>query len=450
LQHGCVFLYIFTTLVFHVSMNIPAIYRIFSAVLVLLVLLSCERQEPDTKTLEEKLNDLPGVTAFPVEPVYGYMKQFRLEIEQPVDHTNPGGATFTQEAHLHHAGEDLPVVFGPAGYGTSERSGQELARLMESNMLIVTHRYFVDAEPVPMDWKYLTIEQAAADHHRVVKMFKEIYGGAWVSSGASKSGQTALFHRRFYPEDVDATVAYVAPIVFGTSDERFVPFMENIGSPDCRAAQNNYERMLLEKRDTLLPMFVNWFTENGFSLSLDQDEAFEYAILEYHFAFWQFHRVPCDSLPVEGASVEELFKHLVDVVWMDLFSDSRLNYYAPYHYQALTQNGYPSYVTGHIADLLEFADDPGAHFFFPMEVPTIYDPSVIRDIDHWLRTEGDNIVYIYGEIDPWTAALLEPGEHTNAFHIVQTGGDHGVRIDNLDERSRVIDSLEAWLEVEME
>ena len=354
-----------------------------------------------------------------------------------------------QEAHLHHAGEDLPMVFGPAGYGTSERSGQELARFMESNMLMVTHRYFKDAEPDPMDWEFLTIRQAAADHHRIVEMFKEVYTGPWVSSGASKSGQTSLFHRRFYPDDVDATVAYVAPIVFGTSDPRFVPFMENVGSTECREAQNNFERLLLEQRDTLIPKFVNWFSDFGYSFSSDPDEAFEYAILEYHFAFWQFHNVPCEMIPGAGATVDELFDHLVEVVWMDLFSDEDKYYYMPYHYQALTQNGYPSYVTSHIEDLLEVALDPGAEFFLPYEVSTTYDPSTIEDIDQWLRTEGDNIIYIYGEYDPWTAALLEPGEGTNALFILQPEEDHGVRIGDLDEEARVLDSLESWLGVEI-
>jgi hypothetical protein len=425
------------------------LYQILAGILLILTLVSCDREEPDNRSLEEKLNDFPGVTAISIDPVYGFPQQFRLEIEQPVDHEQPGGATFVQEAYLHHAGEDLPMVFGPAGYGTSERSGQELARFMESNMLMVTHRYFVDAEPDPMDWEFLTIQQAAADHHRIVDMFKEIYEGPWVSSGASKSGQTALFHRRFYPNDVDATVAYVAPIVFGTSDARFVPFMENVGSAACREAQNSFERLLLEQRDTLIPKFVNWFSENGYSFSSDPDEAFEYAILEYHFAFWQFHNVPCEAIPGEGATVDELFDHLVEVVWMDLFSDEDKYYYMPYHYQALTQNGYPSYVTAHIADLLEVALDPGAEFFLPYEVNTTYDPSTIQDIDQWLKTEGDNIIYIYGEYDPWTAALLEPGEGTNALFILQPAEDHGVRIGDLDEEARVLDSLELWLGVEI-
>jgi len=415
-----------------------------------LTITSCNKEEPDNRTLIEIINDLPGVTAVSINPVYGYPEQFRIEITQPVDHNNPGGATFVQKAYLHHAGEDLPMVFGPAGYGTSERSGQELGRIMGANLLLVTHRYFTDAEPDPWEWEFLNIEQAAADHHRIVDMFKEIYEGVWLSSGVSKSGQTALFHRRFYPNDVDATVAYVAPIVFGTVDERFVSFMEGVGTADCREAQNSYERQLLEQRDALIPKFVNWFADQGYSFSLDPDEAFEYAILEYHFAFWQFHSVPCEDIPGETATVDELFDHLVDVLWMDYFADYLMDYYTPYYYQAMMENGYPSYITAHISDLLEVATDPGGEFFIFADVTTSYDPSVMLDIDHWLKTEGDNIIYIYGEYDPWSAAMFEPGEGTNALRIIQPQEDHGVRILDLDEQARVLDSLEAWLGIEIQ
>jgi len=416
----------------------------------LVCLVSCERIDPDTRTLLEKLNDLPGVKAFSIDPVYDYPEQFRLEITQPLDHYNPGGPSFIQEAYLHHAGEEKPMVFGPAGYGTSESSGQELGQIMSANMLMVTHRFFVDAEPDPLDWDFLNIEQAAADHHQIVELFKELYEGPWVSSGASKSGQTSLFHRRFYPNDVDATVAYVAPIVFGTSDPRFISFMENVGTADCRAAQNAFERRLLEQRDLLIPQFVEWFDDQGFSFSLDPEEAFEYAVLEYHFAFWQFHNVSCEEIPGESATVNEMFEHLEEVLWMSLFADSRLYYYMPYHVQALKENGYPAYPTSHLSDLLEVATDPGAEFFLFTELGTSYDPSVMEDINDWLLTEGDNIIYIYGEIDPWTAAMFEPTDATNALMLIQAGEDHGVRIGDLDEQARVLDSLETWLGVTIE
>ncbi len=431
-------------------MSILKLSKVLLLLAWVLIFISCEREEPDLRTLIEIINDLPGVEAFAVDPVYGYPEQFRLEITQPVDHKNPGGAKFVQEAYLHHAGEEGPMVYGPAGYGTSENSRQELGSIMGANMLLVTHRYFVDAEPDPKDWDFLNIEQAAADHHRIVELFKEIYEGPWVSSGASKSGQTALFHKRFYPNDVEATVAYVAPIVFGTNDERFISFMENVGSADCRSAQNAFERRLLVQRDLLIPMFVQWFADHGYSFSLDPDEAFEYAVMEYHFAFWQFHKVSCEEIPGENATVNEMFDHLVEVLWMTLFADSHLYFYTPYHFQALIENGFPSYSTGHISDLLEVAINPGAEFFLFTELSTTYDPAPMQDINHWLKSEGDNIIYIYGEIDPWTAAMFEPSGATNALLILQSGEDHGVRIGDLDEQARVLDSLEAWLGVEIE
>ena len=427
------------------------VYQLLVVLVLSLVFVSCEKDKPDNRLLIEKLNDLPGVTAVSIEAVYGYPEQFRLEITQPLDHNNPNGPSFIQEAYLHHAGEDLPMVFGPAGYGTSERTGQELGEILGANMLIVTHRYFVGAEPDPdiADWNYLNIAQAAADHHRIVEMFKEIYKGAWVSSGASKSGQTALFHRRFYPNDVDATVAYVAPIVFGTKDPRFVPFMEQVGSADCRSAQNNFERRLLGNRDALIPKFVAWFSDNGYTFSLDPDEAFEYAVLEYHFAFWQFHNTPCEAIPDETATVDELFNHLVDVLWINFFADSYMYYYTPYYYQALKENGYPSYITSHLSDLLEVATDPGAEFFVFADVTATYNPTVVQDINQWLTTEGNNIIFIYGEYDPWSSAMFEPGNATNALRVIQAEEDHGVKIRDLDEEQRVLDSLEAWLGLEI-
>ena len=135
---------------------------------------------------------------------------------------------------------------------------------------------------------------------------------------------------------------------------------------------------------------------------------------------------------------------------MDFFADSYLYYFTPYYYQALTENGYPSYITAHISDLLEVATDPGAEFFVFAEVSTSYDPAVMLDIKDWLKTEGDNIVYIYGELDPWSAAMFEPAEVTNAFRVIQSGEDHGVRIGDLDEQARVLDSLEAWLGLEID
>jgi len=208
----------------------------FLAPLALALAACSDAVAPGGGDLLERLNALPGVTATEIPSHYGYPRQFALDITQPVDHDRPNGPTFTQRAYLSHADEDLPMVFGPNGYGATEESWEELAFILQCNGVYVTHRYFPGSRPQPTDWRYLDIRQAAADHHRIVVLLEAIYPGPWVSAGSSKSGMTALFHRRFWPDDVDATVAYVAPLMFDVEDERFLPWLAaRLARPIARA-----------------------------------------------------------------------------------------------------------------------------------------------------------------------------------------------------------------------
>jgi hypothetical protein len=72
-----------------------------------------------------------------------------------------------------------------------------------------------------------------------VKLFKQIYEGRWISTGASKGWKTAVFHRRYFPKDVDATVAYVAPTMLSPEDPRSRPYLRSLGTPECRGAVEN-------------------------------------------------------------------------------------------------------------------------------------------------------------------------------------------------------------------
>ena len=422
------------------------IHKLFCSVTILFLVISCQKEEPeDNRTFKEKLYDLPGVQITEINPPLGHPYAFQLDITQPVDHQNPDGPSFTQRAYLHHVDESLPIVFGPSGYSVTSRTGQELSGILQCNLLTVTHRFFEGARPDPVNREYLTIEQAAADHHHMVSLLKDIYKGPWISSGASKSGQTVLFHKRFWPDDVDATVAYVAPIVYGTHDQRFVTFLDTVGSEDCRDRLHNYQRLLLEKRDSIIPLFVQWFPDHNYTFSLDTNKAFEYGVLEFHFAFWQFHNKDCSTIPGDDATIHELADYFVEVLWMNTFSDYYMDFYEPYVYQALTETGYPAYATEHLSDLLLYATNPGAEFFLTENISTTYNPLPIEDITDWLKSEGNNIIYIYGGIDPWSSAMFEPGSGTNAIRIIQPGADHSVRIGTLDNKDIVLETLEEWL-----
>ena len=151
-----------------------------------------------------------------------------------------------------------PVVIVTEGYAAGRNYTAELTSILGSNQIIVEHRYFGKSKPDSMDWKYLTVKQAAADHHRVISLFKEIYKEMWISTGISKGGQTALFHRRFYTDDVNATVAYVAPIPLADEDPRLNEFLETLGDESCREQMKRYQKRLLENRKELIHKYQEW------------------------------------------------------------------------------------------------------------------------------------------------------------------------------------------------
>ncbi len=397
-----------------------------------------------------RLNALPGVEAREIEPYYGYPRAFQLDITQPVDHNHPKGPRFTQRAYLSHVDNSTPMVFAPSGYGTTPSSGQELAGILQANCLSVTHRYFPDARPAELDWQYLDIRQAAQDHHRIVDLFKKIYDGTWISTGASKGGKTAVFHRRFFPADVDATVAYVAPFMFSPEDPRFEPYLRSTGTPEGRGAIHDFQRRLLERKDELLPFYGDWFVENGWSYSLPLAPAFESSVVSYEWGFWQRHIFDYHEIPGPDAAGEEMVNHLAQVVRLSFKSDVYRDYFKAYIYQVLTETGSAQLEAPHLADLLEEEGlDVRVRYSFPMDLEFVYRSESIPDVLQWVEDEGHGIIYIYGGVDPWTAGQVQLDGTADALKVIQPGADHQVRILDLDQRDLVLGTLENWLGLEM-
>ncbi len=412
----------------------------------LLVLVSCDDAvQPETGILE-RLARLQGVEVTEIEPHHGYPRAFQLDIEQPVDHDSPGGERFSQRAYLSHVDEAMTMVFAPNGYSVGPTTGQELAGILRTNCLSVTHRYFDGAEPESMDWQFLTIRQSAADHHRIVELFKEIYTGVWVSTGASKGGKTALIHKRFYPTDVEAVVSYVAPIMFGTADPRFIDYLASVGDAECRDRVHQFQRRLLVERDSLVPRFSQWFVDNGLQLTRDPDEAYESAVRSYDWNFWQYRSDECESIPGPDVSFDEMLAHFDHVRRFSRIADEGREYYRPYGYQALTETGYPARSYEQISDLLLYEPaNTTVEYFESIGVDLIFRPEAMIDINHWLQVWGDNVVYIYGADDPWTAGAVELIGRTNALKVTQPRADHGVTIADLDQEQLVHATLQEWL-----
>ena len=107
-----------------------------------------------------------------LNPILNTAAAFKIFIEQPVDHNNPDGKKFKQKFYLSHKDESLPMVIELDGYNIDYNRKNELATILKSNRIVVEHRYFGESRPDSLDWKNLTIEQAAADHHKIIETMK--------------------------------------------------------------------------------------------------------------------------------------------------------------------------------------------------------------------------------------------------------------------------------------
>lgn len=401
--------------------------------------------------LLERLEAFPGIKVQEIKADSGFLSVYEIFLAQPVKHSAGDERTFKQKIVLSHRGFGKPVVMITEGYAMgSKNRTRELSEILNANEIRVEHRFFGDSRPDSLDWACLNIREAAQDHHRIVTLFKEIYHGKWVSTGWSKGGQTAIFHRRFYPDDVDATVAYDAPLNFAEEEPRIDAFFEKVGTAECREKLKQFQKMALQKKADMLSHFQQAAKEKSYTYSIGEEAAYEYMVLEYPFSFWQYHKLSCDEIPGEGADTKTLFAHLKKVVALSAYSDLSLN--ATSMYQFFTELGYYGYVRYYLTDWLSGAYNYSNKIFAPQGIEINFDPSAMQDIQAWLQTEGNNMLYIYGELDPWSAPAVDVSEKTNSMKMFAKGENHYTFINTFptEEREKILLKLEEWLDYKID
>ncbi|MGK5692617.1 S28 family serine protease [Streptomyces sp. URMC 128] len=406
---------------------------------------------PGTGDIADALRALPGLRLIEerqdAEPGY---RHFVLGLRQPVDHTDPAAGTFEQRLTLLHTAADRPTVLFSTGYQAVLKPRRtEATVLLGANQLQVEHRYFGTSRPPGLGYEHLTIRQAADDHHRVVRLFRLLYPGAWISTGGSKGGMTSVYHRRFHPHDVDGTVVYGAPNnVDDREDSAYVRFLETVGTPAAREALDAVQRRILLNRAETVARYEAWAAASGdtFRIVGSADKALEIAVLRAPFMFWQ-RGTAADiaAIPGPGATADELYAWLDDTAGLSLYADRTAQHYVPYWYQIGTQLGYGSVPTAHLADLLRHPDAIEARTFVPRDIPMVFDPAAMPDIDRWVRRRGSRLLFVYGTQDPSVAEHFRPGGADSRVLWVP-GGNHGADIAGLSpaDRASAEEALARW------
>jgi hypothetical protein len=394
------------------------------------------------------LKAIPGAEVTKVDS--SVWKEFYvLMLPQPVNHKQPEGVKFRQRIFVGHRGFDRPTVMETEGYSAEWMNGylvNEPSHLLNANQIYVEHRYFGASVPDKMDWKYLTVEQEAGDYHAIRLLFGQIYKGKWVTTGVSKGGQAATGYKVFYPDDVDATIAYVAPLNYKLLDKRIDRHFLKVGTPECRNQIRAIQDYLLQNKKVTLPLYEKISKQQGTAFKImDPESAFDYSVLEFPFAFWQY-TADCSILPsVNVPDPERLVRFLLQIVTQFYFTEP-LDYFAAANYQFYTQLGFYEYDERPFRNYLKHKDYPNSTFV-PDDIPLKWDNSYVRKLKKYMRSNPQHMVFIYGESDPWgaTAAKIKPGK--GSLKVVKPNGTHGTTIRTLynSQQKEVIDVLNSWL-----
>ncbi|HMG52616.1 MAG TPA: S28 family serine protease, partial [Kofleriaceae bacterium] len=397
-----------------------------------------------------ELRFLPGVTVEEVPTDQADFHYYVLHFTQPIDHDHPELGTFQQQVSLLHRNDvaPVPMIVNTSGYSDGWGAKRvELTELFDANQVSIEHRYYGDSRPVPTDWTKLTIQQMAADEHAIIAALHTIYGGAFLTTGASKGGMTALFHRRYYPDDVDGTVAYVAPMTFGAPDKRYPAQFNKIGSDECRDAVRTVARAMLAHREEMVELAAAQPGHDYNRVALGP--SVEAAIAGLEWGFWQmWGAADCMTVPPPTASAADLFDYLDKISPVGDYDDDKVAYYEPYVYQTYTQLGYPDDSVAYLARDLVYTEAD-----YLGELPTAeppYDDNAMRDIQDWVDNDGSRLMLIYGEWDPWFAGRLALSDAADSETFILHEGTHKAQLRALEpfKRDPALAMLARWTGVD--
>ena len=405
--------------------------------------------------IEKMLKKIEKVSSFEkIEKTDTLRSYYSLKFTQQLDKDNPEAGTFEQRILLGHRGWDRPMVIITQGYGgggnfSSNRFYEELTTLIDANVLFVEHRYFDESTPQPCNWDYLTIPNSMEDYHAITTAFKEFYKDKWLATGISKGGSTAMFYRAYYPEDVDVSVPYVAPLCVALEDGRHESFLEQASTQAKRDAVRNYQILLLERKEVYMPLFEDYCRKKNYTFRQPLSVIYDYCVLEYAFSFWQWGK-PAEQIPTLEAGDDAVFKYFMASCDPSYFS--RGNRLDSFSVQAVKDFGYYGY---NVEPFKKYIKEPLTDYYKKIMLSeewydVEFDGSTHRKVVDYLTENDPKMIYIYGEWDPWTAngvTWLRDRNKKNIRIFIEPDGSHKARIGTMPEATKkeILDLLEEWV-----
>ncbi len=393
-----------------------------------------------------RIRELPGIERADFSD--SGASQVEAEIRQPYDHDNPDGPSFAQRVQIEIAGYDLPNLLGTGGYAFAG-SSELTSLLVDTNRVGVAHRFYADPPADPALWQFLTPEQAAADVHRVIDVIEPLLAGKWVTHGLSKDGSSALIHKRYYPEDVVGTVAYVAPLGFEDDLDRGLRRILAAQDQDCVAKVYETQLALLDNLVALSEL-EGWEGADSTCLADLAPEALWRAAAAYEWTFWVEGRNAserCAQLAATGTTLTDLARELTRYV-----APHEVDPADVWEFEKAATWGEPQLRRMDVAErATEAREALGLPVLTSGDPPWMDEPeytaAVMTEIREWLAEHGEDVVLVYGASDPWSAWPVVLAERATNLVVNIPDGQHWVSTLDAEQGDREAFRrlLERWL-----
>lgn len=410
------------------------------------------------------LTDKFGVDNVISKDSSAFKEYYEIRFRQPVDHRDTSRGFFTQLLLLGHNDVTRPMIIETNGYEILPYQGlqyvAEPAKLLKGNQLIAEHRYFGASIPDSNNHTYLNFKQVSSDYHAIRNAFADIYKSEWISTGASKGGLTALNYSFYYPEDINASIIYVAPILTSVEDKRIELFLKEKRQTETGKRLFTIQQNFLTRKQVLLPVFLDILKLSNLELGkMDPETLYDFAVLEFDFNYWQYISDFPKLLDKNRRILNQLSKNgLANTSALQSEDDSLIALFPmciwymlteslsrPFFYQSFTQMGSYGYEEQLFNGLKHKKYSPeflaGNHPGFSRKY--------VRTFTRFLRKDLKNTVCIYGAEDPWTSCRISTSEEN--LVIINPKTNHATLIKDVGEapKKEIEKKLNDWLVTEV-
>ena len=398
----------------------------------------------------------------------GFKEYYRINVRQLINHDDIHRGFFNQQVLLGIQDPEAVTVLQTEGYSIPKHYNDpnfktELTTLLNGNQVIIEHRYFGSSIPDSLSKKFLTYEQASNDDHFIKEKLAHLLPGKWVSTGVSKSGDAALAYRFYYPNDVDATVAYGISITTEAEDPRFDDYIKGRRKTEEGQKINKAQIYLLKNKKKLLPIFQKAFEfEKQELTNWDVETLYDYGVLDLEVSFWQYYKSLDDFKAEINMIVEEESKRdgFPVIIKLDHF-ENRLTLFAAYmtmgliskkmtshYYQAFSEGGYYGYEETPFLQYLKLKDYPLS--IFAME-PTVFNGKFRQDEKKWSETKMEKVIFINGDNDPWAVYKIKPAKGSDNLQVIVANANHTLKLKDLpnEDYKNVMLKLNKWLDLNL-